>query len=97
MLIWSHYSFRQLLNNKAELYNEVHVLECIEPYTCGQCGELNYKVFKCKHCGYIADRDVNGVRNILLRYLSLFYMPVWFHADGRGKLSNNFSMRRNNS
>lgn len=83
MMAWSHYSFRQLLKTKAELYNGVRVVECYEPYTsktCGQCGELNQtlgssKLFKCKHCKYEADRDLNGTRNILLRYLSLFCKP----------------------
>lgn len=80
MLTWSHYAFRELLKNKAELYPWVRVIECEEPYTsktCGCCGELNHtlggsKTFKCKGCGFVADRDVNGARNILLRYLSLF-------------------------
>lgn len=80
MLTWSHYGFRELLKNKAELYEGVRVEVTEEPYTsktCGQCGKLHEtlggsKVFKCKHCGYLADRDVNGARNILLRYLSLY-------------------------
>jgi putative transposase len=80
MLTWSHYRFRERLKTKAELYPWVKVIECEEPYTsktCGQCGEINAKLggaktFQCSKCGYIADRDVNGSRNILLRYLSLF-------------------------
>lgn len=80
MLTWSHYRFRELLKAKAELYPWVSVIECEEPYTsktCGCCGEINHtlggaKTFKCKKCGYVADRDINGARNILLRYLSLF-------------------------
>lgn len=80
MLTWSHYRFREKLKTKAELYPWVKVIECDEPYTsktCGQCGEINTKLggaktFKCSKCGYVANRDVNGARNILLRYLSLF-------------------------
>jgi putative transposase len=80
MLTWSHYAFRQLLKNKAELHPWVHVVETEEPYTsktCGCCGEIKQtlggnKVFKCKKCDYVADRDFNGARNILLRYLSLY-------------------------
>lgn len=79
MLTWSHYSFRQLLKSKSELYPWVSVIECNEAYTsktCGRCGELNHmlgssKTFKCAKCAYVADRDVNGARNIMLRYLSL--------------------------
>jgi putative transposase len=80
MLTWSHYQFRELLKAKAELYPWVNIVECEEPYTsktCGCCGELNNKlggakIFRCKGCDYVADRDINGARNILLRYLSLF-------------------------
>jgi len=80
MLTWSHYSFRELLKNKAELYPWVNVIECTEEYTsktCGRCGEINSKLggaktFKCKPCGFVADRDINGARNILLKYLSQF-------------------------
>ncbi len=79
MMTWSHYGFRELLKTKAELYPWVNVIECEEPYTsktCGCCGELNNtlggsKIFKCAKCGYVADRDANGARNILLRYLTV--------------------------
>jgi putative transposase len=79
MLTWSHYTFRELLKTKAELYDGVRVVECSEAYTsktCGQCGEINAalgasKTFKCAKCNYIADRDVNGARNIMLRYLTV--------------------------
>ena len=42
--------------------------------TCGCCGKINAKLggaktFQCSHCGYEADRDANGARNILLRYI----------------------------
>jgi putative transposase len=80
MLTWSHFGFRERLKAKAELYPWVKVIECEEPYTsktCGCCGEINAKLggsktFKCAKCGYVADRDINGARNILLRYLSLY-------------------------
>ena len=80
MMTWSHYSFRQLLKNKAELFPWVNVVECKEPYTsktCGRCGTLHHKLggsktFCCPSCRYVADRDVNAARNILLRQLTLF-------------------------
>jgi len=79
MLTWSHYAFRALLKAKAELYPWVKVIECNEAYTsktCGCCGVINHKLggsktFRCKACGYIADRDISAARNILLRFLSL--------------------------
>lgn len=79
MLTWSHYRFREILKTKAELHHNVEVIECSEAFTsktCGCCGELNVKlgsskVFRCGKCGYEADRDINGARNILLRHLTL--------------------------
>jgi transposase len=44
--------------------------------TCGRCGHIHEKLggnkrFKCPACGLEIDRDANGARNILLRYLAL--------------------------
>ena len=79
MMTWAHYRFRQTLLAKAELYPACRVIVCDEAYTsktCGQCGAINRKlggskVFRCKPCGYTADRDASAARNILLRYLTL--------------------------
>jgi transposase len=45
-----------------------------EAYTsklCGNCGAYNNigssKTYNCSQCDYVADRDVNGARNILIR------------------------------
>jgi len=74
MLSWSHYAFRKRLEVKARALGK-RVLVSPEHYTsktCGNCGHLNTclgskKEFKCPSCGYEADRDINGARNILLR------------------------------
>ena len=79
MLTWSHFRFRQRLLSKARAYPDCDVVICDEAYTsktCGQCGNIHTtlgssKVFHCPSCRYHADRDVNGARNILLRYLTL--------------------------
>lgn len=79
LLTWSHYKFREMLITKAELYPWVKVVVCDEAFTsktCGQCGAIHdklggSKVFRCPNCTYVADRDANGARNIMLRYLSL--------------------------
>lgn len=79
MVTWSHYRFRQRVIEKSELFPWCQVIECIEPYTsktCGNCGVVNVKlggskVFKCNPCGYKVDRDINGARNILIRYLTV--------------------------
>ena len=77
ILTWSHYLFRQRLLNKSREFPWVKVVIVTEEYTsktCGSCGKLNQslgskKDFKCS-CGYEADRDVNGARNILLKFIS---------------------------
>lgn len=83
MLMWSHYRFQQRLMNKTREYKNSRVIICDEAYTsktCGRCGELHEKLggnktFRCPHCGIKMDRDMNGARNILLRYLTLRAAP----------------------
>jgi len=72
-----HYKFQQRLVNKCELMNCSNVIICTEEYTsqtCGVCGELNKElktseIFNCKNCKLEIDRDVNGARNIYIKYL----------------------------
>ena len=79
MLTWSHFQFRELLKAKVQLYQNCHLVICDEPYTskiCGKCGFIHKKLgsselFVCPVCDYRAGRDINGARNILLRYLTL--------------------------
>ncbi|KAK9364828.1 putative transposase DNA-binding domain-containing protein, partial [Lipomyces kononenkoae] len=75
MMTWSHYRFQRRLLNKAREYPWCHVVLVSEAHTsktCGQCGRLNNvggsKFYRCSHCGFQCDRDINGARNILLRY-----------------------------
>ena len=78
MVTWSHYRFRQRLISKSREYPWCKIVVCDESYTsktCTNCGTLNYslggsKVFSCSACKIVIDRDLNGARNILLRYLS---------------------------
>lgn len=76
MLHWSHYQFRQRLQHKAaQLGVCVHVVN--EAYTSMACGRCLWieesfrrnssKQFKCRRCGYAADRDLNAARNIMLK------------------------------
>ena len=79
MLTWGHYRFRQRLIGKSLFFPQTKVIVTEEPYTsktCGACGFVNYelgskKVFRCPECKVELDRDVNGARNVLLRYLTL--------------------------
>ena len=78
----SHHRFKQrLLANKAREYPWCKVLIVDEAYTsktCGMCGHIHQslggnKVFRCPHCSFEIDRNVNGARNILLRFLTLYH------------------------
>jgi transposase len=78
MLHWSHFRFRQYLTFKVKEYPHVNLKIVTEEYTsktCGCCGDIHQtlggnKVFHCKSCGWTIDRDINGARNILLKYLT---------------------------
>ena len=78
ILTWSHYTFRQRLKDKSEQYPWCEIIEVTEEYTsktCTRCGVLNEKLghskfFSCDKCGLQCDRDANGARNILLKFLT---------------------------
>lgn len=78
MLHWSHFRFRQRLLFKATEYPGIQVKVVTEEYTsktCGVCGNLHHnlgknKLFTCPSCQWSCDRDINGARNILLKYLT---------------------------
>jgi putative transposase len=71
-----HYTFRTRLLHKARESN-TKVVVCSEAYTtktCSSCGKLsnigNNDVFTCSGrlgCGLVADRDLHGARNVVLR------------------------------
>jgi putative transposase len=73
MLQWSHFEFRQRLEQKAEEFGSV-VHEVGEHYSskgCRNCGWIHWKLggaktFHCPYCYFKIDRDVNGARNILI-------------------------------
>ena len=79
MYTWSHYRFQQRLLHKIREFPQCRVVICDEDFTsktCGRCGFVHEKLggnktFKCPSCHVSLDRDVNGARNILLRYLTL--------------------------
>jgi len=84
MLQLSHYRFRQVLLSMARRYKDCRVIEVSEHYTsmsCGACGMKNRglfgsKTFVCPYCNFECDRDVNGARNILLKYLCDVEIPL---------------------
>ena len=79
-LCWAHGKFRERLVSSAFARAGKYVVPTGEAYTtqtCGLCGHLNPNVggatvYRCgwAGCGVAIDRDVNGARNIGLRYLT---------------------------
>lgn len=72
-----HCQMRDRLVQKSEEYPGSKIWFCSEEYTtqtCGQCGTLNNpgcsKIYKCLHCGFVADRDHNAARNIFLKAIT---------------------------
>ena len=78
--IWKHDRFRARLLHRAKADPVSEVItqdEYMTSKTCGMCGSYNKllkgkKVFVCSKCPYQTHRDVNGARNILLKWLNMF-------------------------
>jgi len=78
MLTWSHFRFRQRLLHKAREFEHCNIYLCTEEYTsktCTMCGRIHEqlggsKQFHCPSCHVLLDRDVNGARNILIKFLT---------------------------
>lgn len=78
MATWSHYRFKTRLLNKSREHPDCRVYIVSEAYTsktCGHCGHIHSelggsKMFKCPSCKWEIDRDINGARNILIRFLT---------------------------
>ena len=71
-----YYEFRQRLNYKCTLnkVNYVLVNECYTSKICSGCGCYNdklkgEKIYNCKSCDLIMDRDINACRNIYMKSL----------------------------
>ena len=74
---FSFYSFRKKLEYACKVNNKklCIVNEAYTSKTCCNCGVLNdvqgSEVYKCKDCGLIVDRDVNGALNIMIKNISV--------------------------
>lgn len=75
MMNFSFYKFKQRLEHKCKLLRHCNVTIVNEAYTsqtCGYCGNLKKtsdEIITCSSCNKIFDRDVNGSRNIYLKYV----------------------------
>lgn len=75
MMNYKFYKFQQRLVHKCKLLKHcnVHIVnEAYTSQTCGFCGHLNKtsdEIINCGNCKKIYDRDVNGARNIYIKYV----------------------------
>ena len=73
---YSFYKFQQRLQHKCLTLKNTDVEIVNESYTsqtCGYCGYLNKtsdEIIKCVCCRKIYNRDINGSRNIYLKYIT---------------------------
>jgi putative transposase len=72
----AHYKFRERLKYKCNI-NNINYYDINEAYTsktCTNCGIINNigssKIYKCNSCNITIDRDINGARNILMKYFN---------------------------
>jgi len=78
LAVWSQCSFVDRLIHKSKSYKDCKVIEIKEDYTsktCGNCGFVknnlyNSRTYCCDRCHSVLDRDVNGSRCGLLKYLT---------------------------
>ena len=78
LLQLAHYKFRETLKFQCKKKGRtLHVVtEEFTSMTCGRCGNLHKnlgssKIYNCNNCGLVIDRDLNGSRNICLKYMEL--------------------------
>jgi putative transposase len=75
MMNFSFYKFKQRLQHKCDLLKHCNLTIVNEAYTsqtCGFCGHLNPtkdEMITCASCHKVYDRDVNGSRNIYIKYI----------------------------
>ena len=108
MLTLSHYKFKERLKYKATSLKRNYI-ETTEEYTsktCGNCGSLDSKlgskkIYNCNDCNFKMDRDINGARNILLKYISKISNRVKIqalkHTLIKNKTKKNISKNCNKS
>lgn len=81
MLGWNYRTFFARLLHKVREYPFCRLIYCDETYTsktCGNCGDVQHdlgrsKLFHCRVCNQISNRDVNAARNILISYVTKNY------------------------
>lgn len=81
---WNFFQFEQMLTYKAEAKG-CHVVYVDARYTsqrCSKCGHIHrdnrqkQSQFKCKSCDFMLNADLNGSRNIVMKYLDASGYPA---------------------
>jgi putative transposase len=73
----AHFKFKERLKYKIKNIKSTELYIVTEEYTsktCTNCGNIksdlkSNKIYKCEKCKLEIDRDINGARNIILKYL----------------------------
>jgi len=81
----SWYEFNRILEYKS-LWNAKHFIKIDRWFAsskiCNECGskkvdlKLSDRIYVCKNCGNVVDRDFNASKNILAEGLNVFYSTV---------------------
>lgn len=74
MMSLRHYQFQTRIKESVSKHTIVTLNEAYTSKTCTCCGNINSNlgasdVYSCNVCNTVIDRDVNGARNIYLKYL----------------------------
>lgn len=86
---WNFFQFEQFLTYKA-MAKGCQVVYVDARYTsqrCSKCGHIHkhnrqcQSLFKCKKCGFQLNADLNGSRNIVLKYLDATGYPDWANVN----------------
>jgi putative transposase len=80
---WNFFQFEQFLTYKAMAHGceVVYVDARYTSQRCSKCGHIHkgnrqcQSLFKCRSCGYQLNADLNGSRNIVLKYLDASGYP----------------------
>lgn len=86
---WNFFQFEQFLTYKAEAKGcqVVYVDARYTSQRCSKCGHIckgnrqKQSRFKCKKCDFQLNADLNGSRNIVLKYLDATGYPDWANVN----------------
>ena len=86
---WNFFQFEQMLTYKAEAAG-CKVVFVDARYTsqrCSNCGHIHkgnrqkQSRFKCRQCDFRLNADLNGSRNIVMKYLDASGYPAWVNVN----------------